>query len=214
MLDIIYEDESLIVLNKPPGVPSQPDKTGDSSMVDIAREKFNAPLHLLNRLDRPVSGLIHLTKGEASTKLFSELWISGTVHKTYLAAVLRGEFPENGKLENYLKRDGRVNKSYVCNKDTSGAKLAQLEYEVIANTDNYSILKISLITGRHHQIRVQLSAAGMPVKGDVKYGFRRSNKDRSIHVHAWKTELVHPISKKKLNFEAPLPDDPIWNTLK
>ena len=213
MLQFLYEDDSIILINKQPGIPSQPDKTGDASILELAQSKVKGDLHIINRLDRPASGIVLLAKGSQVAAILFDSWRSANTKKIYLAAVAKKKLDSEGKLEHFLFKDGRKNKSYVTDASHPKSKKCVLDYKKLSETENYMILQIVLQTGRHHQIRVQLAAIGIPVKGDVKYGFRRSNKDRSIHLHAWKISFVHPVTGKSLNFVAPLPNDPIWDTI-
>lgn len=208
---IILKNNQFLVINKPPGLGIQPDKTGNKSLIDFAEIYTKKKLFITHRLDRPVSGAVLLAKNSDCAASLNEQFKSKKIEKTYLAIVKIAPAMKEGALLHYLFKNEKINKSFVADKNSSNTKKAELKYEVIAQSDNYSLLKINLISGRHHQIRVQLSAIGSPIKGDVKYGARRSNKDRSIHLHAWKISFQHPISNEVVDVVAAPPDESLWN---
>jgi 23S rRNA pseudouridine1911/1915/1917 synthase len=218
---ILYEDNHLLVINKRPSELVQGDKTGDLSLLDKAEAYLkwkgnkpgNAFVGLVHRIDRPVSGVLLLAKtskalSRLTTQLKDKNW-----RKIYLA-IVKGTPPKpKDTLTHFLKKNEKQNKSYVVSPETEGAKQAQLKYTLIASLDHYKVLEIELLTGRHHQIRVQLAHIGCPIKGDLKYGAKRSNPDASIGLHAWKLSFQHPVTKEMLMIEAPPPQDEIWNSV-
>ena len=217
-LQILYEDNHLIILNKRVGDIVQGDKTGDIPLSEIVKkylaEKYNKPgaafLGVVHRIDRPTSGIVIFAKTSKALSRLNKMLVDKTIQKTYWALVQdRVELTEN-TLVNYLKKNEKTNKASVYDTETEGTKKAVLHYKVIRYLDKYTLLEIDLETGRHHQIRSQLAHLGHPVKGDVKYGFKRPNADAGIHLHARRLSLVHPVSKELLEIEAPLPEDPVW----
>lgn len=218
-LQILYEDNHLIAVNKRPGDIVQGDKTGDMPLSEIVKqyikEKYNKPgnvyLGVAHRLDRPTSGIVVFAKSSKALPRLNKLFAEKEAKKTYWAVVKNMPPKTRDTLTHWLKRNTKQNKSYANIKEVPDSKKAVLDYEIIKKLDNYFLLEIDLKTGRHHQIRAQLTAIGCPVKGDLKYGFDRSNKDASIHLHARKLMFIHPVKKEKLEFIAPPPNDPIWN---
>ena len=217
-LQILYEDNHLIILNKRVGDIVQGDKTGDIPLSEIVKqylaEKYNKPgaafLGVVHRIDRPTSGIVIFAKTSKALSRLNKMLVDKTIQKTYWAVVQdRVELTEN-TLVNYLRKNEKNNKATVYDTETEGTKKAVLHYKVIRYLDKYTLLEIDLETGRHHQIRSQLAHLGHPVKGDVKYGFKRPNADAGIHLHARRLSLVHPVSKELLEIEAPLPEDPVW----
>lgn len=217
-LQILYEDNHLIILNKRVGDIVQGDKTGDIPLSEIVKkylaEKYNKPgaafLGVVHRIDRPTSGIVIFAKTSKALSRLNKMLVDKTIQKTYWAVVQdRVELTEN-TLVNYLRKNEKNNKASVYDTETEGTKKAVLHYKVIRYLDKYTLLEIDLETGRHHQIRSQLAHLGHPVKGDVKYGFKRPNADAGIHLHARRLSLVHPVSKELLEIEAPLPEDPVW----
>lgn len=217
-MQVIYEDNHIIIVSKESGEIVQGDKTGDKPLSEIVKEyikdKYQKPgnvfIGVVHRLDRPVSGLVVFARTSKALSRLNEMFRVGDVHKTYWA-IVRNQPPQTeGRLENWLVRNERQNKSYAYTREVPQSKKAVLEYRVIGRGDNYSLLEIRLLTGRHHQIRCQLAAMGCPIKGDLKYGARRSNPDGSISLMARRVEFVHPVSKQPVCVEAPLPDDPLW----
>lgn len=218
-LQIIFEDNHLIVINKRSGDIVQGDKTGDLPLSEVVKlylkEKYNKPgeayLGVVHRLDRPTSGVVIFSKTSKALSRLNKAFANRDTKKTYWAVVKNKPKQESARLVHYLKRNPKQNKSYAHIKPVSESKEAILSYQLIKFLDNYHLLEIALETGRHHQIRSQLSAIGCPIKGDLKYGFDRSNKDGSIHLHARKLSITHPVRKENITFEATPPDDVIWN---
>ncbi|MEM9916476.1 MAG: RNA pseudouridine synthase [Bacteroidota bacterium] len=208
---VLYKNNQLIAFSKPAGVPVQADRSGDKSLMDLAEIYCKRNLHLVHRIDRPVSGLLLFAKTKQTAAYLSKQFQEGRIKKQYLAVVKNAPPKEEDHLIHHLSKNSKLNKSFVSDIATKNSKEAKLSYRLMGKSDHYHLLRIELISGRHHQIRAQLAAIGCPVKGDVKYGARRSNKDRSIHLHAWKMEFQHPISGDTINIEAPLPDEVVWN---
>lgn len=218
-IDIVYEDNHLLVVNKKPSQIVQGDKTGDIPLTEhikaYLKEKFNKPgdvyLGLVHRLDRPTSGLVVFAKTDKAASRLSKLFQQRDVKKKYWA-VVQNAVPENqGQLINFLKKNEKQNKSYVVSETTVGAKKAVLNYTYKGKSDRYHLIEIELLTGRHHQIRCQLAHLGCPIKGDVKYGFPRANLDLSIHLHARSIELIHPVKKENILLIANPPQDKVWD---
>lgn len=207
---VLFKTNQFIAFNKPSGLPVQEDKTGDRSLSNLAEIYTKSKVHLVHRLDRPASGLVLFAQTESALRELNEQFRERLVLKTYLAVV--GEAPPEpeGELVHYLRKDGRRNRTQALPEKTPGAKRGVLRYRLTGSIDNYHLLEIELQTGRHHQIRAQLAAIGCPIKGDVKYGFRRGNRDRSIHLHAWKLAFNHPVTGDRIELTAPPPADPVW----
>jgi 23S rRNA pseudouridine1911/1915/1917 synthase len=217
---VAYEDNHIIAVNKECGEMVQGDKTGDQTLLDIVKlylkKKYNKPgnvfLGLPHRLDRPTSGLVILAKtGKVLPRLNKLFQTRGEVKKTYWAVVDKRPPKFQDTLENYLLKNEGQNRSYSVDKDRRGAKFASLTYRHVASIDRYHLLEVELLTGRHHQIRVQLREIGLYIKGDLKYGFPRSNPNKGIHLHARKVELIHPVKKTPLSVVAEPPNDVVWN---
>ena len=210
-LDVLYEDNHLIIINKQSGQLVQGDRTGDEPLFDTVKayikQKYNKPgevfLGLVHRLDRPTSGIVVFARTSKALTRMNALFKSKDIQKTYWAVTEKVPSSENGRCENYLRKNEKQNKSYVVKENTNGAKKAILDYLVKGKGDRYGFLEVNLHTGRHHQIRVQLSHLGCIIKGDLKYGARRSNKDGSIHLHARSLSFVHPVKKEKITVVAP-----------
>tara|TARA_X000001036_G_C20405654_1_gene694759 strand:+ start:97 stop:780 length:684 start_codon:yes stop_codon:yes gene_type:complete len=219
VLNILFEDNHLIVVNKNPGELTQGDITGDETLGDkikaYLKKKYNKPgnvyLGIAHRLDRPTSGVIIFTKTSKALSRLNELFKKNEIKKTYWAIVKKMENKATEKLENFLIKNQKKNKSYVTKNSNKYAKKAVLTYKIILELKNYSLLKINLETGRHHQIRTQLSHIGFPIKGDLKYGYSRSNNDGSIHLHSRKVQFIHPVSKKNIEITAKLPKNNVWD---
>jgi len=215
---VLYEDNHIIIVNKRSSDLVQGDGTGDEPLDDIVRayirEKYNKPgdvfLGVVHRLDRPVSGCVVYARTSKALSRLSELFRTREVRKTYWAIVSERPPAEEGTLSSYLKKNESQNKSYVYNKEVKGSKLAELSYRVLARSERYYLVEVDLQTGRHHQIRAQLAAAGCPIKGDLKYGSKRSNEGGGISLHSRRISFVHPVKKEEITIEAPLPDDRIW----
>ena len=220
-LQILHEDNHIIVVNKRVGDIVQGDKTGDKPLSDVVKEyikvKYNKPgevfLGVVHRLDRPTTGIIVFARTSKALTRMNELFSNRETQKTYWAIVKNKPLNSEDKLVHYLKRNEKNNTSKAHLKEVPDSKLASLDYKIIATLQNYFALEINLHTGRHHQIRAQLSAIGSPIKGDLKYGFDRSNPDGGIHLHARKLVFVHPVSKENLEIIAPTPNDVIWNAI-
>lgn len=206
----LHDDLFLVIYNKPPGIPVQADKTGDTPLQAIAEKYAKRTLHLVHRMDRPVSGAVLLAKTKAVMTTLTEQFKNREIDKEYLAIV--GVLPPQpeGTLVHYLRKNEAKNVSVASVEELPGTERAELKYRVLGSSDRYHLLHIQLITGRHHQIRVQLAAIGAPIRGDVKYGFKRANKDRSINLHAWKLAFEHPQSGETMTVIAPLPEEPVW----
>lgn len=220
-MQILYEDNHIIVVSKTSGEIVQGDKTGDKTLCDSVKEyikeKYAKPgnvfLGIAHRLDRPVSGIVIFAKTSKALSRLNNMFRDGEVHKLYWAITQNMPQKEEDTLTHWIVRNEKQNKSYAYDREKPGSKKALLHYKVISSTDNYTLLAVNLMTGRHHQIRCQLSAIGCPIKGDLKYGSRRSNNDGSISLHARKVEFVHPVSKQPMCIEAPVPDDRLWREI-
>lgn len=215
---VLFEDNHIIIVNKRAGDIVQGDKTQDKPLNEIVKEyikeKYNKPgnvfLGVVHRLDRSTSGIVVFAKTSKALERLNKMLREKSIQKTYWAIVKNSPKKEKNTLINYLKKNPKNNKSSVFQKETEGSKKAILHYHVEKKLDNYSLLEIDLETGRHHQIRAQLSFIGSPIKGDLKYGFSRSNKDGSIHLHARKIKFTHPVSKVEITINATPPNDPLW----
>lgn len=220
-MNVVYEDNHIIIVNKQSGEIVQGDKTGDTPLSDIVKQyikdKYNKPgnvfLGVVHRLDRPVSGLVVFAKTSKALSRLNEMFRTGDVHKTYWAIVKKNDIAPEATLTDWLTRNERQNKSYAHNREVPGAKKAVLSYKVRSVSDNYMLLEVRLMTGRHHQIRCQLAHMGCPIKGDLKYGSPRSNPDGSISLMSRRIEFVHPVSKETIAVEAPVPNDRLWLAL-
>jgi len=218
-MEVLYEDNHLIIVNKEAGEIVQGDKTGDVPLSDKVKEyirlKYDKPgavfLGVVHRLDRPVSGIVLFARTSKALERMNKKFREKDVSKKYWAIVENTPDKESATLENYLKKNPEKNKSFVQKDDKQGAKLSKLSYKVVDRSDRYTLLEVELHTGRHHQIRVQLSTMGCVIKGDLKYGAKRSNEDASIHLHARELSFVHPVSKEKFKVIAPVPQhDTLW----
>lgn len=216
--DILYEDNHLFVVNKRVSQIVQGDKTGDKSMDHLIKtfikERDNKPgkvyLGLPHRLDRPVSGVVVFTKTSKALSRMTALFKTREIEKIYHAIVKDKPSPESAELIHYLKKNEKQNKSWVVDENTTSAKRAVLNYELIGESDNYYLLKVQIHTGRHHQIRAQLSAIGCPVKGDRKYDFPKSNRNAGISLHARSISFIHPVKKERISVTAPYPEGDIF----
>ncbi|MDE6263972.1 MAG: RNA pseudouridine synthase [Paramuribaculum sp.] len=220
-MEVVYEDNHIIVVNKVPGEIVQGDKTGDTPLVETVRqyikEKYAKPGNVfcgvVHRLDRPVSGLVVFAKTSKALARMNEMFRKGEVRKTYWALTAgKPEKPE-ARLEGFIKSIERNNKSYLYPTPVPDSKAAALSYRLIAQGDNYNLLEINLETGRKHQIRVQLASIGCPIKGDLKYGAKRSNPDGGISLMARRIQFIHPVSGKEIDLTAPVPDEKLWHDL-
>jgi len=218
-LQVLYEDNHIIIVNKRAGDIVQGDKTGDDPLSDIIKDyikdKYNKPgnvyLGTVHRLDRPTTGIVIFAKTSKALPRLNKLLVDKKITKTYWAIVKNKPNKEQDTLIHWLKKNPKNNKSTAYIKEIKDSKKAILHYEIIKKLDNYFLVEINLETGRHHQIRSQLANIGCPIKGDLKYGFDRSNKDASISLHARQIEFIHPVSKIEVNIIAPLPKDTIWD---
>ena len=218
-MDVVYEDNHLIIVNKSSSEIVQGDKTGDKPLAEMVKEyvkqKYHKPgnvfLGVVHRLDRPVSGLVVFARTGKALARMSEMFRTKEVHKTYWAIVGNCPPSEEGELVHWLVRNERQNKSYAYDKEKPGAKQAVLGYKLIGRSERYFLLEVDLKTGRHHQIRCQLAKMGCPVKGDLKYGAPRSNPDGSICLHARRVRFVHPVSRQEIDVEAPVPEGNLWH---
>lgn len=216
---ILFEDNHLIIINKLPGELVQGDETGDVTLADKIKEylkvTYNKPgnvyLGIPHRLDRPTSGIVVYTKTEKALIRLNEAFKGSSVKKTYWAVVDNMPKKSESTLIHYIVRNSANNKSVAYPKEIKGSKLAKLDYKVIGKSEKYYLLEIALHTGRHHQIRAQLAAIGLHIKGDLKYGFPRSNPDGGIHLHARKIVFTHPVKKEELKIIAPPPHDTVWD---
>ena len=217
-MTVLYEDNHLIVVNKTCSEIVQGDKTGDMPLSETVKqwlkEKYNKRGNVfagvIHRLDRPVSGLVVFAKTSKALERMNAMFRQGEVKKTYWAIVKKRPPQTEDELVHYLVRNEKQNKSYACDYEKQGSQKAILSYQLIAQSDNYFLLEINLKTGRHHQIRCQLAKIGCPIKGDLKYGFDRSNKDGGISLHSREISFIHPVSKEPITITAPVPDDKLW----
>lgn len=220
-LQILHEDNHLIVINKRVGDIVQGDKTGDKPLSEVVKEyikdKYNKPgevfLGVVHRLDRPTTGIVVFARTSKALTRMNELFSNRETKKTYWAIVKNKPSKSEDQLVHFIKRNEKNNTSKAHSKEVPDSKPASLDYKIFKELNNYFALEINLHTGRHHQIRAQLSAIGSPIKGDLKYGFDRSNTDGGIHLHARKLVFIHPVSKENIEIIAPVPNDVIWNAL-
>lgn len=218
-LQVLYEDNHLIAVNKKAGDIVQGDRTGDTPLTEIVKQyvkkKFGKPgevfLGLVHRLDRPTTGIIVFARTSKALERMNALFASRDTRKTYWAVVNEPPPDPEGRLVHYMQRNPKQNKSYAHPADAPGRKKAALSYKLLKKLDHYYLLEIELETGRHHQIRAQLAAIGSTIKGDLKYGARRSNPDGGIHLHARSLEFIHPVRKEPVHILADPPEDPVWD---
>ena len=219
-MEVLYEDNHLIIVAKKVGEIVQGDKTGDRTLADdvkaYIKEMYAKPgevfLGVTHRLDRPVSGICVFARTSKGLARMNELFRSGGVAKTYLALVQNLPPEPEGEIHSWLVRNEQQNKSYSWSHPKPGAKEARLRYRLIGRGDHYALVAVRLLTGRHHQIRCQLASIGCPIKGDLKYGAKRSNPDGGISLHAWKIAFEHPVSHEQIEIKAPLPHDNLWQS--
>ncbi len=215
---ILYEDNHIIVINKLPSEIVQGDITGDKPLSEIIKSyiavKYQKPgnvfLGVVHRIDRPVSGAVVFARTSKALTRLNEMIKKKELFKKYWAVVKNKPPEEYGKLIHLIRKNEKQKKSYIVKSATNNSKSAELHYEIIAKSNNYYLLEVVLITGRYHQVRVQMAAIGCPIKGDLKYGFDRSNKDASIHLHAKELSFLHPVKNNKINIVAPVPDENLW----
>ncbi|GGW64457.1 RluA family pseudouridine synthase [Winogradskyella epiphytica] len=218
-LQVLYEDNHIIIVNKRAGDIVQGDKTGDKPLSDVVKsylknkynKEGNVYLGVVHRLDRPTTGIVMFAKTSKALPRLNKLFAEKSAKKTYWALVKNPPPKTEDTLVHWLKKNPKNNKSTAYPKEVDGSKKAILHYTLKQTLDNFYLLEVDLQTGRHHQIRVQLSSIGCPIKGDLKYGFDRSNKDASISLHARTLTFTHPVKKEELTITAPLPNDPLWN---
>ncbi|MFZ5429973.1 MAG: RluA family pseudouridine synthase [Bacteroidota bacterium] len=219
-MEIIYEDNHIIAVNKACGEIVMIDQTGDAPLTDMVKqyikEKYQKPgnvfLGLPHRIDRPTSGIVLMGRtSKVLTRLNKMFQKKDEIKKIYWAVVDGQPDPPEGKLEHFVVRSKQINKSYAYDRELEGGKHAVLTYRTIAKSDRYYLLEIELLTGRHHQIRAQLSRIGIHIKGDLKYGYPRSNPDGGIHLHARRVEFLHPVKREPVVITAPPPNEPLWN---
>ncbi len=222
MINILYEDNHLIAINKPPCVLVQGDNTGDKSLDKITKDcikiKDNKPgnvfLGVAHRLDRPASGIVLFAKTSKALSRINKLFRDNEMQKTYLAIVKNKPARDKDTLVHFLARNRKLNKSFVVNEQNSKGKKARLSYELVDRSKNYFLLRIKLFTGRHHQIRCQLSYINAPIRGDLKYGYARSNPNGGIDLHAWQLSFIHPVKNEEINIIAPPPGNKQWDMFK
>ena len=224
VMQVVYEDNHIIIVSKQSGEIVQGDKTGDTPLSETVKayikEKYQKPgavfLGVVHRLDRPVSGLVVFARTSKALTRLNDMFRNGEVHKTYWAIVQKAFNVDSsyGTLTHWLVRNEKQNKSYAYDHEVPQSKKAVLKYRVIGHSDRYTLLEVNLLTGRHHQIRCQLAAMGCPIKGDLKYGAKRSNPDGSISLLARRIEFIHPVSKEPIVVEASLPYDILWQSFK
>ena len=220
-MKVLYEDNHIIVVYKESGEIVQGDKTGDEPLCDIVgrylKEKYHKPGNVFvgvpHRLDRPVAGLVTFARTSKALSRLNLMFRNGEVHKTYWAITAGMPPAEEGTLEHWLTRNERINKSFAYDHEVPGSKRAILKYRLLARGERYNLLEITLLTGRHHQIRCQLAAMGCPIKGDLKYGAQRSNPDGGISLLSHRVQFIHPVSKKEIDITSPLPEDRLWESL-
>src|SRR5690606_24445898 len=218
-LQVLYEDNHIIIVNKRAGDIVQGDKTGDKPLSDVVKEyiaeKYNKPgnvyLGVVHRLDRPTTGLVMFSKTSKALPRLNKLFVDKEAKKTYWAIVKNEPPKTSDTLIHWLKKNPKTNKSVAHTKEVTDRKKAIHHYKVLKKLDNYYLIEVNLETGRHHQIRSQLASIGSPIKGDLKYGFDRSNPDASIHLHAREISFIHPVTNEIINITASLPNDAIWN---
>lgn len=220
-MEIVYEDNHIIIVSKRSGEIVQGDKTGDEPLSEVVKHYLkvayakpgNVFLGVVHRLDRPVSGLVVFAKTSKALERLNRMFANGEVHKTYWALTRHRPAQTEATLEHWLVRNEAQNKSYAHDREVPRSKRALLTYRLIGATERYSLLEVQLLTGRHHQIRCQLAKIGCPIRGDLKYGDRRSNPDGSISLLARKISFVHPVTHQDITVEAPLPADPLWQAI-
>ena len=218
-MEILYEDNHIIAVNKKSSDLVQGDKTGDEPLSEkvkaYIKKKYEKPgavfLGVTHRLDRPVSGVLLFARTSKALTRLNKMFLEKEVKKTYWAIVKEKPQQETDTLNHYIVRNQKKNKSFAYEKEVKNSKLASLAYKLIASADNYYLLEIDLHTGRHHQIRCQLAKIGCPIKGDLKYGFPRSNPDGGISLHSRKIEFIHPVQKEQVSIIANPPKDSLWD---
>ncbi|MCR4774524.1 MAG: RNA pseudouridine synthase [Prevotella sp.] len=220
-MKVVYEDNHIIIVYKEAGEIVQGDKTGDKPLSETVKDYIKETRHkpgnvflgVVHRLDRPVAGLVMFALTSKALTRLNNMFRNGEIHKTYWAITKNRPKIKAATLTNWIVRNEDKNKSYAYDRDMPNSKKAILKYRIAGGTDNYTLIEVNLLTGRHHQIRCQLSHMGCPIKGDLKYGSPRSNPDGSISLLSHKVEFIHPVSKKTIVLESPLPDDNLWKAI-
>ena len=218
-MEILYEDNHLIIINKTCNEIVQSDKTGDTPLTETIKEylkeKYAKPgnvfIGVIHRIDRPVTGIVVFAKTSKALSRMNDMFRVRNLKKSYWAIVKNTPPEPEMTLTHYLIRNEKQNKSYAYDEPVETSKKSVLSFKMIAQSDNYNLLEVDLQTGRHHQIRCQLAKIGCPIKGDIKYGFPRTNKDGGIGLHARSIEFIHPVSKLPVKITAHVPDDTLWN---
>ena len=216
--EILFEDNHLIIINKKPGILVQGDITGDISLIEITKDyiknkynkKGNVFLGLVNRIDRPTSGIVIFAKTSKALSRMNEILRNREIQKIYWLIISNKFASNNGKIEGWFRKNSKQNKSYFFESQVTNSKFGSLSYKKLKTLDNYCLVEVELITGRHHQIRCSFSELGYPIKGDLKYGSKRSNKDGGIYLHSRRVESIHPVSKNKILLEADTPRTELW----
>ena len=216
--EILFEDNHLIIINKKPGILVQGDITGDISLIEITKDyiknkydkKGNVFLGLVNRIDRPTSGIVIFAKTSKALSRMNEILRNREIQKIYWLIISNKFASNNGKIEGWFRKNSKQNKSYFFESQVTNSKFGSLSYKKLKTLDNYCLVEVELITGRHHQIRCSFSELGYPIQGDLKYGSKRSNKDGGIYLHSKRVEFIHPVSKNKILLEADTPRTGLW----
>ena len=216
--EILFEDNHLIIINKKPGILVQGDITGDISLIEITKDyiknkykkKGNVFLGLVNRIDRPTSGIVIFAKTSKALSRMNEILRNREIQKIYWLIISNKFALNNGKIEGWFRKNSKQNKSYFFESQVTNSKFGSLSYNKLKKLDNYCLVEVELITGRHHQIRCSFSELGYPIQGDLKYGSKRSNKDGGIYLHSRSLEFIHPVSKNKILLEADTPRTGLW----
>ena len=216
--EILFEDNHLIIINKKPGILVQGDITGDISLIEITKDyiknkynkKGNVFLGLVNRIDRPTSGIVIFAKTSKALSRMNEILRNREIQKIYWLIISNKFVSNNGKIEGWFRKNSKQNKSYFFESQVTNSKFGSLSYKKLKTLDNYCLVEVELITGRHHQIRCSFSELGYPIQGDLKYGSKRSNKDGGIYLHSRRLEFIHPVSKNKILLEADTPRTGLW----
>ena len=216
--EILFEDNHLIIINKKPGILVQADITGDTSLIEITKnyiknkydKKGNVFLGLVNRIDRPTSGIVIFTKTSKALSRMNEIFRNREIQKIYWLIISNKFASNDGKIEGWFRKNQKQNKSYFFESEVTNSKFGSLSYKKIKNLDNYCLVEVELITGRHHQIRCSFSELGYPIQGDLKYGSKRSNKDGGIYLHSRRVEFIHPVSKNEISLKADTPMTGLW----
>lgn len=216
--EILFEDNHLIIINKKPGILVQGDITGDISLIEITKDyiknkykkKGNVFLGLVNRIDRPTSGIVIFAKTSKALSRMNEILRNREIQKIYWLIISNKFASNNGKIQGWFRKNSKQNKSYFFESQVTNSKFGSLSYKKLKTLDNYCLVEVELITGRHHQIRCSFSELGYPIQGDLKYGSKRSNKDGGIYLHSRRLEFIHPVSKNKILLEADTPKTGLW----